>query len=218
MNGGGNPVKALLIKTPKAKNKTRDRNRGARHITPNPSVEDAAAAVRAGGVVACPTEAVFGLSCDPTNAKAVARVLALKHRPADRGLILIAADFSQLERFCAPLDEARQREVRATWPGPHTWLFPASAACPPQVRGAHPTVAVRVTAHPIAAQLCRLSGTALVSTSATLRGPPPARTAPQVAAIFGNTRDAIIEGDTSGNKSVTPIKNANTGESVRASE
>ncbi len=179
------------------------------------SVEDAAALVRAGGVVACPTEAVFGLSCGPENETAVARVLALKRRAVDKGLILIAADFPQLERFCGVLDEARLREAQATWPGPHTWLFPASGACPALVRGAHPTVAVRVTAHPVAVQLCRLSGGALVSTSANVSGGPPARSAREVAAIFGDAVDAIVAGDTGGDESVTPIRDAATGESIR---
>ncbi len=179
------------------------------------SVEDAAAAVRTGGVVACPTEAVFGLSCDPTNEKAVMRVLTLKRRSVDKGLILIASDFSQLERFCGTLDETHWNEVRASWPGPHTWLFPVSAACPAWVRGAHRTIAVRVTAHPVAADLCRLSGSALVSTSANLSGGAAACNASETAAAFGEVLDVIVEGETGGYESVTPIKNALTGESVR---
>lgn len=179
------------------------------------SVEDAAAAVRAGGVVACPTEAVFGLSCDPVNEEAVMRVLELKRRSVDKGLILIAADFSQLERFCGTLDETRWNEVRASWPGPHTWLFPAGGACPAWVRGDHRTVAVRVTAHPAAASLCRLSGGALVSTSANLSGAAAALTAAEVTAAFGGALDVIVEGATGGCRSVTPIKDALTGESVR---
>ncbi len=181
----------------------------------NASAEDAVAAVRVGGVVACPTEAVFGLSCDPMNEKAVARVLALKRRSPDKGLILIASDFSQLRRFCGALDEARWREVRATWPGPHTWLMPTSATCPVQVRGAHTTVAVRVTAHPIAAQLCSLCGGALVSTSANLSGSAAACSAQEVVAVFGDAVDVVVAGETGGDESVTPIRDAVTGRSVR---
>ena len=179
------------------------------------SVESAAAAVRAGGVVACPTEAVFGLSCDPLNQNAVARILTLKGRSAHKGLILIAAAFSQLERFCAPIDEVRRREVDATWPGAHTWLFPATADCPVQVLGRHDTVAVRVTAHPVTAELCRLSDTALVSTSANFSGAEAARTAAAVTASFGDTLDAIVAGETGGGATVTPIKDAVTGAVIR---
>ena len=177
--------------------------------------EEAAAVVRAGGVVACPTEAVFGLSCDPRNEKAVTRILTLKRRSADKGLILIAAEFSQLQHYCDALDEARLREVRATWPGPHTWLFPASAACPTQVRGIHSTVAVRVTAHPIASKLCRLSGSALVSTSANISGGVAARNVRTLTETFGDALDAIVEGEPGGAASVTPIKDAVTGKSLR---
>ena len=150
------------------------------------------------------------------NEKAVARVLTLKQRPVDKGLILIASDFTQLEYFCSPIDESRWYEVQATWPGAHTWLFPVSAACPVQLRGAHPTIAVRVTAHPVAAQLCRLSGSALVSTSANVSGGAPARSAEAVVAVFGDKIDAIVEGEAGGEESVTPIKDAMTGTSVRS--
>ena len=171
--------------------------------------------VRRGGVVACPTEAVFGLSCDPGNSEAVVRILELKHRPVDKGLILIAVDFSQLERFCGVLDEVRLREVRASWPGAHTWLFPASPACPALICGAHPTVAVRVTAHPVASELCRLSASALVSTSANVSGGVAARSTNEVTTTFGDAIDAIVEGETGSDASVTPIRNAVTGASVR---
>lgn len=188
---------------------------------PNPkanvqtTVENAAVIVRAGGVVACPTEAVFGLSCDPGNEQAVMRIISLKNRTLSKGLILIAADFSQLEEFCIAGEDVRWEAIRASWPGPHTWLFRASSACPAYLRGVHSTIAMRVTAHAIASQLCELSGSALVSTSANLSGQPSARDASAVASIFGGRIDAIVTGETGGSKTPTTITNAMTGEWVR---
>ena len=179
------------------------------------SVENAAAIVRAGGVVACPTEAVFGLSCDPRDKAAVSRVLSLKNRFPDKGLILIGAGFSQFEDFCVADATVRWEAVRATWPGPHTWLFRASADCPAYLRGAHTTVAVRVTAHAVASRLCSLSDTALVSTSANASGCPPARVAREVAAAFGERIDGIVEGETDGDETVTSIRDAVTCRVIR---
>ena len=180
------------------------------------SVEDAAVIVREGGVIACPTEAVFGLSCQPTNPDAVARILSLKQRLQSKGLILIASDFSQLKPFCTRPKALLWNEVQATWPGPHTWLFPASATCPTQIRGAHSSIAIRITAHPVASHLCHLSGSALVSTSANISGNVPARSTTEVMDMFGDTIDAVIEGEIGNSPSVTPIKDAITGESVRS--
>ena len=179
------------------------------------SVESAAAIVQAGGVVACPTEAVFGFSCDPRDEAAVRRVLALKNRPLDKGLILIGAEFSQLEDFCVVDATVRWEAVRASWPGPYTWLLRASDACPAYLRGAHTSVAVRVTGHAVASRLCNLSGTALVSTSANASGHPPARVAHEVAATFGERIDGIVAGETGDDEAVTSIRDAVTCRVIR---
>ncbi|HSD59743.1 MAG TPA: L-threonylcarbamoyladenylate synthase, partial [Burkholderiales bacterium] len=129
----------------------------------------------AGGVVAYPTESCYGLGCDPRSRSGVARVLALKGRSRAKGLILIAADFRQLASFVrAPTPEQR-RSLAAAWPGPVTFVMQASIAAPPWIMGPRGTVAVRVTAHPGAAALCRALRTALVSTSANRAGARPAR-------------------------------------------
>ena len=178
-------------------------------------VEKAAAILHAGGVVACPTEAVFGLSCDPKNEGAVTRIISLKRRSPDKGLILIAADFLQLESFCVVDATVRWEAVQATWPGPHTWVFRASTACPVYLRGTHATIAVRVTAHSVASRLCRLSGIALVSTSANLSGHSPARSSEEVDVVFGDRIDGVVEGETDGDETVTSISNAMTREVIR---
>ena len=107
-----------------------------------------------GGIVAYPTEAVYGLGCDPLNRAAVYRLLALKRRPVDKGLILIASRFDQLRPFVQPVDDDVRQRLDDTWPGPNTWLLPARTDCPAWLRGRHRTLAVRVTAHPLAAALC----------------------------------------------------------------
>ena len=145
----------------------------------------AAGWVRRGGVVAYPTEAVYGLGCDPWNGPAVRRILAMKRRPEAKGLILIAAELAQIAPFVQWLDPTRMAEVLDTWPGPHTWLLPARSETPIWLRGQHDTLAVRVTAHPLAAALCRAAGMALVSTSANLASQAPARTALQVRLRLG---------------------------------
>ncbi len=180
-----------------------------------PRLRAAARAVRAGGIIAYPTEAVFGLGCDPRDERAVLRLLALKRRPARKGLILIAADFAQIEPFLEPLSPADQSRLAATWPGPHTWLIPARPATPRWLRGRHDTLAVRVTAHPLAAALCRICGHPLVSTSANLSGRPPARTALAVRRQLGRHLDHVLAGPTGGAAKPTEIRELRSGKRVR---
>ena len=168
-----------------------------------------------GGVVAYPTEAVFGLGCDPGNRDAVARLLVLKQRPVDKGLILIAADTAALQPWLAPLTPALRARVEPTWPGPVTWLLPAAEDCPRDLRGDHDTLAVRVTAHPVAAALCRAWGGALVSTSANRAGDEPVRDAAALQPLFGDALDAVVAGDVGGDPRPSRILDARTGRTLR---
>jgi L-threonylcarbamoyladenylate synthase len=137
-----------------------------------------------GGIIAYATESCFGLGCDPLNRSAVKNILRLKGRGAAKGLILIAANRHQLRPYAtrSSIEAAWQRGL---WPGPVTWALPATRTCPAWLTGKHKTIAVRVTAHPDASELCRLAGTALVSTSANKSGYPPLTTAEQCERIFG---------------------------------
>ncbi len=171
--------------------------------------------VRSGGLVAYPTEAVYGLGCDPRNEAAVRRLLALKRRPPHKGLILIAADFAQLAPFLQPLTSADHARLAATWPGPYTWLIPARSDTPRWLRGRHDTLAVRVTAHPLAAALCRTCGHPLVSTSANLSGHPPARGALAVRRQLGAAIDYLLPGSTGGAARPTEIRDLRSGRRVR---
>ena len=176
----------------------------------------AARAVRAGGLIAYPTEAVYGLGCDPCNEQAVIRLLTLKRRSIRKGLILIAADFAQLEQFLQPLAPPDRARLAATWPGPQTWLIPARITVPRWLRGRHDTLAVRVTAHPLAAALCRACGHPLVSTSANRSGRPPARTALAVRRQLGRSLDHLLPGPTGGALKPTAIRDLRTGQMVRS--
>ena len=171
--------------------------------------------VHGGGIIAYPTEAVYGLGCDPLDAQAVFRLLAIKQRPLESGLILISSDMSQLHPYIRPLEPATLRRITATWPGPVTWLVPARAETPVWLRGRHDSIAVRITAHPLAAALCNALGQALVSTSANRHGRPPARTALQVRRRLGDAIDLVIPGATGSQSRPTEIRDARTGRVIR---
>ncbi|HEV2620819.1 MAG TPA: Sua5/YciO/YrdC/YwlC family protein [Frateuria sp.] len=178
----------------------------------------AAALVRDGGVLAYPTEAVYGLGCDPRDQGAFERLFALKQRPPTQGVLLIAADFVQIERY---IDLARVpaevlAQVQASWPGPNTWIFPRTEAVPAWVAGAHAGIALRVTAHEPAAALCRAWGGALVSTSANPHGSPPARSAQQALDYFGDALDGVLDAPLGGQDRPTVIRDALTGAIIRA--
>jgi L-threonylcarbamoyladenylate synthase len=175
----------------------------------------AARAIRAGAVVAYPTEAVFGLGCDPLNPVAVQRLLAIKGRQQRKGLILIAADFEQLRPFLAPLSESQLRTILAEWPGPVTWVLPAAAGVPGWLTGGRDTLAARVTDHPLAAALCRTAGMPLVSTSANAAGHPPARSDLQVRLRCPGV-DRILCGSTGGLARPTEIRDLASGRQLRA--
>jgi L-threonylcarbamoyladenylate synthase len=179
-------------------------------------LREAVRTVDAGGIIAYPTEAVYGLGCDPLDRAAVLRLLRLKQRPASKGLILIAASVEQLQPYLGPLAPAMSRRIRATWPGPVTWVVPARPETPWWLRGAHAGIAVRVTGHPLAAALCGAAGRALVSTSANVASRPPARTALRVRLVFGDEIDCILHGPTGALDRPTEIRNATSGVILRA--
>lgn len=174
--------------------------------------------LRRGGVIAYPTEGVFGLGCDPLNERAVAEILALKGRAASKGLILIAADFDQLLPFVSPPPAPVVLErILDSWPGPVTWILPAAPCVPAWLTGGRRTLACRVTDHPIAARLCRAFGRSLVSTSANPSGRPPAKSLLQVRRYFGRLRGRplVIPGSLGGLEGPTPIYDALTGRCLR---
>ncbi|RLK47149.1 L-threonylcarbamoyladenylate synthase [Alkalispirillum mobile] len=185
--------------------------------SPRFRIRQCAARLRAGGVVAYPTEAVYGLGCDPADPEAVATLLTLKRRDPGKGLILIASRVDQLLPWVA--DAPIPGAVLASWPGPNTWLLHAAPHTPAWITGGRIKVAVRVTAHPVAAALCEACGGAIVSTSANRDGQPPARTATQVRTRLGaDASDLadILSGPVDRNARPTAIRDADSGTTLRA--
>lgn len=176
----------------------------------------ATAQVRRGGLIAYATASCFGIGCDPGNARAVQSLLRLKRRPRRKGLILIADDFRLLSRFVHRLSSADEARAGALWPGPHTWLIPASRKALPSVRGRHGNVAVRVDAHPDAVRICRLLNMALTSSSLNRAGRRPVRTYREALRQFG-ARVLVIPGQTGRDKAPSTIADFVTGRVMRSS-
>ncbi len=174
--------------------------------------------MRAGGVIAYPTEGVFGLGCDPSNDAALGRLLVLKGRSASKGLILIAASVAQAMEHARALGPARMAAVLASWPGPVTWVLPARAGLSDLVTGGRDTIAVRVTAHPVAAALCASFGTAIVSTSANPVGRRPARCALSVRRRFPRGLSYVMPGGPCSASGPSEIRDGLSGGVLRAAQ
>ncbi len=144
-----------------------------------------AAHLARGGLIAYPTESCYGLGCDPANRAAVLRLLKLKQRQQRKGLILIACSYKQVARYVRPIMPAERVRLHNGAAQAITYLLPAQPSAPRWLRGKHDTLAVRLTAHPFARQLCRGVHSALVSTSANRSGMMPARTYAECQRRFG---------------------------------
>lgn len=149
--------------------------------------------IRDGGVLAYPTESCFGLGCKPKNHAAVKKILALKRRPASKGLILIAADINQIKPYIQDIHEELLAKMSSSWPSATTWLVPAASWVPVWIKGNSDKIAVRIPAHRLARQLCRHCGHALVSTSANRSGQRSVRHAAHVERIFSDKVDYIVD-------------------------
>lgn len=180
---------------------------------------EALAALHQQGVVAYPTESVFGLGCDPDSESAIKKILDLKQRPAHKGLILIAANIEQLQNYAdfSGLTQQQLTNITDTWPGPFTWIVPVQKSLPKLVSGNFDTVAVRVSDHPVVQALCSEFGKPIISTSANLSGVEACTTAEQVAEMFKDQPllDAIIDEPVAGLANPSQIHSAITGERLR---
>ena len=144
-----------------------------------------AAHLKRGGLIAYPTESCYGLGCDPDNRVAVQRLLRLKQRPQHKGLILIASNYLQVARYLQPLTPPQQQQLSVAGAQAITYLMPSHHSTPRWLRGMHDTLAVRLTAHRQAAQLCRGVNSALVSTSANRSGQRSIKTYAGCQRLFG---------------------------------
>jgi len=180
-----------------------------------PALQAAVDALRAGAIIAYPTESVYGLGCDPLNESALQNLIALKRRDAGSGLIVIASDYAQIERFIAPHDEHLKRLLCEPVSTPTTWVVDAAEALSPLLTGGRTTLAVRITEHPVAAAICHLFGGPITSTSANSSGQPPARSAADVRTRFPRGIDLVVDGSTGKLDRPTKIIDARTGEVLR---
>lgn len=181
--------------------------------------EQAVAALKSEGVIAYATEAVFGLGCDPDSELAVQRLLDIKQRPVEKGLILIAAELGQLLDYIdlSQLTAEQLARVEASWPGPFTWIMPAKPDTPSWLTGQFDTLAVRVTAHLQVQGLCRAFGKPLVSTSANLTGEEPARRMADIGELLASKLAYILPGEVGGQANPSEIKDARSGAIIRPS-
>ena len=176
-------------------------------------IEDAKKILSEGKLIAYPTEAVYGLGCDPFNKHAVEKLLALKQRPSSKGFIILIAEWSQLTPLIGDVPENLLDNVRATWPGPVTWVFPRSNKIPDWLCGHHSSIAIRMSAHPVARGIC--SGGAVISTSANISGAMPAVDLAGLSQQFPHGIDAIFSGDLGGTGQLSSIFDVLTGQRLR---
>lgn len=174
-------------------------------------------ALHQGDVIAYPTEGVFGVGCDPDRADAIQKLLEIKNRPVEKGLILIASSYAQLQPYIDERQLSAQQlaHVQASWPGPITWVMPASERVSVWLSGLFDTIAVRVTDHPQVRQLCEAYGKPITSTSANLTGQPPCMTTEAVQQQLGHCLHAILAGQTGGRDKPSEIRDARTQEILR---
>ncbi len=178
--------------------------------------QDAAVRVlQDGGVVACPTEGVWGLACCASNPQAVERVITLKARDARKGLILIGADIHQVTPLLATLEPAWRSRLQDGWPGPVTFVIPAARTVSPQLTGGRLTLAVRISAHPVLLALTTALREPIVSTSANISGEKTLKTPTAIARVFGDQLDGIVAGELGGRRGPSDIVDVRTGRRLR---
>ncbi|MEE8238057.1 MAG: L-threonylcarbamoyladenylate synthase [Gammaproteobacteria bacterium] len=180
-----------------------------------PRFERAARALADGGLIAYPTEGVYGLGCLPGQRGAVERLLRIKRRSWRKGLILIAADIAQLEPLIILPRAGLRAEILASWPGPVTWVLKAQRGVPAWLSGGRETLAVRVTAHSLARRLCSRLESPLVSTSANRSGRPPLTRVLQVRRELGGELDDILVGPLGSLTQPTAVRDGLTGQILR---
>lgn len=185
-------------------------------------IEQAVEVLRQGGILAYPTEAVYGLGCDPKNLSAVKKLLRLKQREKEKGLILIASNLEQLKSYIQPLEKNIENKLLDSWSasadqsGAITWLVPVKKEVSVYLKGRFDTLAIRVSNHPVVKELCESFNGAIVSSSANMSKQESARTAGQVKQIFANKIDFILEGETNLNAQPSEIRDALTDKIIRS--
>ncbi|MFT6407193.1 MAG: L-threonylcarbamoyladenylate synthase [Arenicella sp.] len=179
------------------------------------SIQHAVAALRSGGVIAYPTEYCFGLGCDPRNTTALARLLKIKQRKKEQGVILIASTIEQISYYAELGDLVRLKEITDSWPGPNTWVLPAKDTVSNWVRGEHCSVAMRISDHAVCLSLCREFGHPIVSTSANRHGRDALLSAADIIEEFADELDYVIDASVGDATTASTIRDAITGQQFR---
>jgi len=176
-------------------------------------IKHAAKILTKGGIIAYPTEAIYGLGCDPFNETAVHRIFEIKQRPLTKGLILIASEYSQIEDLIMPTKH--MDEILKTWPGPNTWVFPVTNKVPEFLLGEFNALAVRITNHPISRSLCTEFGGPITSTSANISNDPPVKTWQELSPNLFDKIDYVVKGTVGDSEKCSSIRDASTLEVLR---
>ena len=180
----------------------------------NFAIRHAAHCIQQGGIIAYPTETIYGLGCDPLCAKAVADILLLKDRDVEKGLILIASRIEQLDDFI-DVPDPDDRTLMIQQETPTTWVVPAKADTPEWITGGRDTVAARISPHPVVVQLCDQLDHALVSTSANPSGSKPAMNALQLHRYFDGLVDSMLISNHNLSGKASTIRDLRSGRMLR---
>ncbi|MGX5203283.1 L-threonylcarbamoyladenylate synthase [Aliikangiella sp. IMCC44632] len=153
-----------------------------------------------GGVIAYPTESVYGLGCNPYNESALSRILQLKQRPAHKGLIILVSQLEQAEPLIQPLTQAQRDMILQPNDRATTWLIPKQDSVSPLLSGASNKLAVRLTSHPFAKMICELTQQPLVSTSCNKAGKSELTQYSAVRNHWQNLVDKVVRGECGGQR------------------
>lgn len=175
-------------------------------------------ALKAGDLIVYPTEAVWGIGCDPKNNDAIYKLLEAKNRPLEKGVILIASHYQQLSPYLSeekvPTD--RMEQILSSWPGPVTWLLPVSKLVSNLLTGGSDLIAVRVTDHPTVKRICDEFGGAIISTSANKTGQATPIKLEEIQEIFEEQVKCYVDEPLGGNLKPSKIINGLTGQIIRS--
>lgn len=165
-------------------------------------------------IFAYPTEGVWGLGCNPFSEKAVKKLINLKKRPKNKGIIILAGSMEQLLPFTKHLNEKLTKRMNEKWPGPHTWLVPSSSETPKWLLGPTGLLALRLSNHKTVKELTKSLNMPICSTSANISGKEPAKDSDEIRTFFYD-KVHIIEGKLGGLKKPTPVQNLESKEWLR---
>jgi L-threonylcarbamoyladenylate synthase len=171
--------------------------------------------VNNGGIIVYPTESVYGLGCNPFDQKSVEKLLLLKKRNVDKGLILIASHVQHILPLIKPIEANDLSRALKTWPGHHTWVFPKSKIVPYWVSGKYESIAVRVSKNPIVIELCQNLNSPLISTSANISTENELCSISDIKSVFGNQVDFYLDAPTGKESKPSTIHDAHTNTIIR---